>query len=219
MDTEPESEVGQLRPMKSSVSVLSRPDGSANVCQGNTCVIAAVYGPSEVKMSKEIIDKATVEVTFKPKTGLPGCAEKLEERLLRNTCETVILAALHPRSSISIIVQELQNSGSLLATSVNAACLALLDACVPMKCIAAAVCAIIDADGQIQLDPTELQEKTASAWVTFAFDSKNFDVITVKTSGIFTQEQFQSCLLACREASKSVFKFYRDAMEKKLSKS
>lgn len=40
--------------------------------QGPTQLIAAAYGPAEVKASKEIIDKATLEVIFKPKVGLPG---------------------------------------------------------------------------------------------------------------------------------------------------
>ena len=39
---------------------------------GNTQVIAAAYGPAEVRQSKELIDKATVEVVFRPKVGMPG---------------------------------------------------------------------------------------------------------------------------------------------------
>ena len=39
---------------------------------GNTHVIAAAYGPAEVRASKELIDKATLEVVFRPKVGMPG---------------------------------------------------------------------------------------------------------------------------------------------------
>lgn len=39
---------------------------------GNTQVIAAAYGPAEVRQSKELIDKATLEVVFRPKVGVPG---------------------------------------------------------------------------------------------------------------------------------------------------
>lgn len=35
-------------------------------------MIAAAYGPTEVRASKEIIDKATLEVVFRPKVGIPG---------------------------------------------------------------------------------------------------------------------------------------------------
>ena len=35
-------------------------------------MIAAAYGPAEVRANKEIIDKATLEVVFRPKVGIPG---------------------------------------------------------------------------------------------------------------------------------------------------
>jgi exosome complex component RRP46 len=35
-------------------------------------MMVGVYGPAEVRLNKEIVDKATVEVVFRPKTGLPG---------------------------------------------------------------------------------------------------------------------------------------------------
>jgi len=35
-------------------------------------VIAAAYGPAEVRASKELIDKATLDVVFRPKVGMPG---------------------------------------------------------------------------------------------------------------------------------------------------
>lgn len=34
--------------------------------------MAAVYGPAEVKVSKEIYDRATLEVLVQPKVGLPS---------------------------------------------------------------------------------------------------------------------------------------------------
>lgn len=39
---------------------------------GNTQVIAAAYGPAEVRSNKELIDKATLDVVFRPKVGVPG---------------------------------------------------------------------------------------------------------------------------------------------------
>lgn len=85
-----------LRHFACEQNLLSRPDGSASFLQGDTSVLAGVYGPAEVKISKEIFNKATLEVILRPKTGLPGVAEKSRERLIRNTCEAVVLGALHP---------------------------------------------------------------------------------------------------------------------------
>lgn len=35
-------------------------------------MLAGVYGPAEVKVSKEIYDRATLEVLIQPKVGLPS---------------------------------------------------------------------------------------------------------------------------------------------------
>lgn len=43
-----------------------------SVPPGDTSVLAGVYGPAEVKVSKEIFNKATLEVILRPKIGLPG---------------------------------------------------------------------------------------------------------------------------------------------------
>lgn len=208
----------RLRPITSELNLISRPDGSTAFHQGETSVLTAVYGPADVKMNKEIIHKATVEVIYKPKSGLPGCPEKFQEDLLRSTLETVILASAHPRTSITIVVQEMQNSGSFLACCINAACLALLDAGVPMRFTVAAVGCMLDEEGQIILDPTLKQAKDAETLMTFAFDSIDNTVISVTTTGVYSQDIFQQCLSACKEASKEVFEFYRAALKRKLAR-
>lgn len=212
-------QVCALRQMSCELGQLSRPDGDVTVTQGDTCAVVAVYGPCEVRMNKELLDRTTIDVTYKPKSGLPKCADKMFERVIRNTCETIILTTLHPRSSINIIIQEMQDSGSFLSCCMNAACLALLDASVSLKYLIASVTCAIDSDGGIILDPTSKQEKLATSTLTFVFDKKNYDVVSVTTKGSYTQEQFNKCLILCRQASKNVFQFYRDSMEKKLSKS
>lgn len=201
------------------VGQLSRPDGDVKLMQGDTVVTTGIYGPGEVRITKEILDKATVEVIYKPKSGLPGCADKMFERTIRNTCETVLLTALHPRSSITIVIQEMQNSGSFLSCCVNASCLALLDASVSMKYLVAAVTCAINEDSKLLIDPSDKEEKQSLASLTFVFDNKDSSVITVSTKGSYTVDQFHMCLEACRLASKSIFEFYKLTMEKKLSKS
>ena len=209
----------QLRLLSSEVGILSQPDGSANLYHGDTSILAAVYGPTQVRINKEKIDKATVEVLYKAKVGLPSCNDKFQQDFIRNTCETAIITSLHPRTAINIIIQEMHNSGSLLACSINAAFLALLDACVPLQFTVVAVCCAIDTEGEITLDPKLNQEKTASAIMTFAFDSKDKNLIMSNTSGIYTKEKYQICLALCREASAQIFCSYREAITKKISKS
>ena len=213
-----ESQSSKLRPLFSTFGELSRPDGDATVSQGDTCVITAVYGPGEVKVTKELLDKATIEVVYKPKSGLPGCSEKFLERIIRNSCETVILGNLHPRSCISITVQEIQNRGSLLACCINSTCMALLDAGVSMRYLMAAITCAINDSGAIIMDPDTAQEQSAEAVLTFVFENCNYGVVTVSAKGCYSIDQFQQCLSRCKDASKSVFQFFKDSLSKKLSK-
>ncbi|XP_031572270.1 exosome complex component RRP46-like [Actinia tenebrosa] len=218
MEIETERAISEIRAMYCEQDLLSQTDGSASFKQGATRVIAAAYGPVEVRSNKELLDKSYVEVIFRTKVGLPGCAEKSLEQIIKKSCEPVILTSLHPRSALTIIVQVVQNSGSLFSCAVNAACMAMIDAGYPMRCTVASVtCALMD-NNEIQLDPTLEQEQEASAVLTFVFDSIKQSLLTSSTKGMFTIEQFNQCLSACKEASGHIFKFFRQSVERKLSK-
>jgi exosome complex component RRP46 len=52
--------------------LLSRPDGSVLFSEGETTVMAGIYGPVESKGSKALVEKSCVEAHFRPKSGLPG---------------------------------------------------------------------------------------------------------------------------------------------------
>nr|XP_035950801.1 exosome complex component RRP46 isoform X1 [Halichoerus grypus] len=178
-----------LRHFACEQNLLSRPDGSASFLQGDTSVLAGVYGPAEVKVSKEIFNKATLEVILRPKIGLPGVAEKSRERLIRNTCEAVVLGTLHPRTSITVVLQVVSDAGSLLACCLNAACMALVDAGVPMRALFCGVTCALNSDGTLVLDPTAKQEKEARAVLTFALDSVERKLLMSTTKGLYSDAE------------------------------
>jgi exosome complex component RRP41 len=133
-------------------------DGSSYVEQGNTKVVCTVTGPAEASMrNKQLHDKAsvTVEVTYAAFSGTErkrrgkndkfvspspwkGSVLILSRRvqemrmMLQRTFAEAILTHLHPRSEITISLHILSQDGGELATCVNAATLALIDAGVPM---------------------------------------------------------------------------------------
>uniref|UniRef100_A0A2K5X5U9 Exosome complex component RRP46 n=1 Tax=Macaca fascicularis TaxID=9541 RepID=A0A2K5X5U9_MACFA len=228
-----------LRHFACEQNLLSRPDGSASFLQGDTSVLAGVYGPAEVKVSKEIFNKATLEVILRPKIGLPGVAEKSRERLIRNTCEAVVLGTLHPRTSITVVLQVVSDAGSLLACCLNAACMALVDAGVPMRALFCGVTCALDSDGTLVLDPTSKQEKVstwlwkgrgleakgpespqwdwlqeARAVLTFALDSVERKLLMSSTKGLYSDSELQQCLAAAQAASQHVFRFYRESLQR-----
>lgn len=207
-----------MRPIFCDFGPISRADGSSMLSLGTTCVMACVYGPAEVRPQKELVDEAAVEVIFKPKMGMPSVPDKAKEYVVRNTCREAILTTLHPRTSVTVVLQELEDFGGQMACSVNAACLALMDASVSMKHLFAAVSCCVDEAGLVTLDPTKKQSRQSVAQVTFVFESRNKDLLSTHMEGRCSEENYKKCLLACREATDSIFQFYRESIKKKFSK-
>jgi len=207
----------KLRPMACEQRLLSQPDGSAVFNQGRTSVMAAVYGPTEVRAARERFDRAVVEVVFKPKVGVGGCAARGVEQFIRGVCESVILTSLHPRTLFTVVVQEVHSDGVMLSCCVNAVCAALMDACVPLSFPFAAVACAVNSDCQLTLDPDRQSEQSSTSLATFVFDAKENGMLTVSASGSMTAEQFQTCLAACQQASKSVFALYRETYLKRAA--
>ncbi|XP_074876303.1 exosome complex component RRP46 [Buteo buteo] len=208
-----------LRPFSCEQGLLSRPDGSAAFLQGDTSVLVGLYGPAEVKVSKELPDRAALEVLLRPKVGLPGVIERSREQLLRQTCEAVLLGVLHPRTAITLVLQVLSDAGSLLSCCLNAACMGMLDAGLPLSSLFCGVTCAIDPNGIIILDPTTQQEQEARAVLTFAIDSTEKKVLTATTKGSCSVVEMQQCLAAAQHAADTIFQFYRDSIQRRYSKS
>ncbi|KAJ1554041.1 Exosome component 5, partial [Nowakowskiella sp. JEL0078] len=139
--------------MGTALGVLNRADGSAKFAFEKSSVLCSVFGPTEVKLREEKLDKATLSVIWRPAIGQAGTLEKTYEKTIRETFSSAILLALHPRTSIQITIQVLTEDGSILASAINAASLALIDAGIPMKCAPGAVVCAIDEEGELLLDP------------------------------------------------------------------
>ncbi|KAJ8936281.1 hypothetical protein NQ314_012429 [Rhamnusium bicolor] len=202
------------------LGVLSRPDGSAMFCEGDlkissflgeTIVIAGLYGPVEVKMQKVLIDKASVECSYRPKSGLPGVEDRLYESLIRNICETSLMAALYPRSAVLITLQEMHNNGQLISCAINAACLACLDSGIDMKFMFGSVTCFLTKQEELCLKPP-INEKDIKAFFVFVFDNTKGRILASHTKGSFSKEQYEEALHLSREESKNVFIFFKKSM-------
>ena len=96
-----------IRKMFCSLGEITRSDGSAIFCQGDTTVGCGVYGPGEVRMrqSGDVVDRAAVEVVMKPRVGMSQVEDRAREARVVSTCTAAILTMLHPRTSFSINIQ------------------------------------------------------------------------------------------------------------------
>jgi len=197
--------------LKCKFSALTRPDGSVQLCEGETVVLAAVYGPVEVKMQKVLIDKASVECFYKPKAGLPGVSDRFRESLIRNICETSITASLYPRSAVLVNIQEMQNRGQLISCAINASCLACLDSGMDMKFVFGAVSCFLTQEEEFNFIPPITEEKIKALFV-LVFNNTSGSLIASHTEGCFSMEQYQKALSLCREESKHVFSFFKKSI-------
>ncbi|KAM1091566.1 hypothetical protein ACFX13_019328 [Malus domestica] len=163
----------QLRPLACSRGFLNRAHGSASWTQGDTKVLAAVYGPKAGTKKNENPEKACIEVVWKPKTGLSGKLEREYEMILKRTLQSICILTLNPNTTTSVIVQVVNDDGSvsfnLLPCAINAACAALVDAGTPLKHLAVAICCCLAESGYIILDPSKLEEQKMKAFAYLVF--------------------------------------------------
>eukprot|EP00088_Acartia_fossae_P012170 TRINITY_DN1625_c0_g1_i18.p1 TRINITY_DN1625_c0_g1~~TRINITY_DN1625_c0_g1_i18.p1 ORF type:complete len:226 (+),score=33.22 TRINITY_DN1625_c0_g1_i18:52-729(+) len=223
MDVESCAPKSELRPMFCEVGPITRSDGSCMLSSGDTTVVCAVYGPGEVKPSKELIHKACVDVVYRSRVGNAGIEDRKQEIFIEKSCSSAILSVLHPRTAVTVNIQEMHNGGGLVAACVNATCLALLDAGVPMRFLIACIHCVVLADGTVTLDPSLKQQAKArqqngSATLLFTFESRTRAVISSHTEGKVTQVKLQEAVTMAQSAADKVFSFYRLVIARKFSK-
>ncbi|KAG5092607.1 hypothetical protein JHK82_051385 [Glycine max] len=222
----------QLRPLACSCSILHRSHGSASWAQGETKVLAAVYGPKAGTKKNENPEKASIEVIWKPKTGQIGKVEKEYEMILKRTLESICIRTIYPNTTTSVIVQVVHDDGALLPCAINAACAALLDAGIPLKHLAVAICCSVTDSGCIILDPTKDEEEKMKAFINLVFPNTIVSVLpegslqvgsepmahgimTSITQGAMSVDDYLHCLERGRAASARLSEFVRKNIELK----
>lgn len=236
VDREDGRSQNQLRPLACSRNILHRAHGSASWSQGDTKVLAAVYGPKAGTKKNENPEKACIEVIWKPKTGQIGKPEKEYEMILKRTLESVCILTVNPNTTTSIIVQVVNDDGALLPSAINAACMALVDAGIPMKHLAVAICCCVAKSGYVILDPTKLEEQKMKAFAYLVFPNSVHSVlpegslrvegepiengiITSVTHGIMSVADYFYCLERGRAASVKLSDFLRRNLQQQSTDS
>jgi len=208
----------ELRPLSARMSVVARADGSAQFSQGATTLLAGVFGPVEARPHLEKTDRAAVEVTLRPAAGATRVADRDGEAALRGVAEVCLLTAAHPRTAVHLTVQRLDDDGCQDAVAFNAACMALVDAGLPMKCLFAAVTVVVNREGAIEVDPPAKRASQAKATLTFVFQSRNLTLLSSRQRGRCSEFEMQRAFAAAKDACQHVFVFYRECLTKKFSK-
>ncbi|EKX52482.1 hypothetical protein GUITHDRAFT_101653 [Guillardia theta CCMP2712] len=114
--------------------------------------------------------------------------------------------------------QPLSDDGSSMAASINAAIAALIDAGVPLRFAAAAVCCAVMEDGTIVSDPSREQETKAVGTCTFVVRIPNEEIVSSIPSGFVQEKSYLAAMEAACSEAHIVSAFLRMAMEQKISR-
>ncbi len=213
----------QLRPVKMEVSVLKNADGSAYVEQGNTRVLAAVYGPREVHPKHLTLpDRAILRTRYhmvpystdERKSPAPTRREIELSKVIREALESVIFVELYPRTTIDVFIEVIQADAGTRTAGLMAASLALADAGIPMKDLIAAV-AIGKVDGTLVLDINQVEDEYGEADMPIAMMPSLGEIVLLQLNGVLSEEEFYEALKLAQKGIAQLYEFEKQALMKK----
>eukprot|EP01133_Synstelium_polycarpum_P015322 gene15322-18151_t len=210
MQREDGRQYNQIRALESEQALLNKADGSAKFSQ------TAVYGPVEVKIPrKEKISKALVELSFSPSGGVVSYEDKEREMLIRNAVESVIITLLHPRTQVSIIIQVYADDGSIVSCSINAACLALMDAGIELNGLLSSVTLGFTHENRIMIDPSTKEEKSAKGIAIYSFNNQS-SLVMCKTTGVIAESAYLEGLALARSSCEKILAYIGLAVKNRI---
>ncbi|CAH2098276.1 unnamed protein product [Euphydryas editha] len=206
----------ELRRIRCKLGVFTQPDGSAYLEQGNTKVLAAVYGPHQASKSKSSVEGVVVNCQYSMATfstgerkNRPRGDRKSQEMSLhlRQALTAAIKTELYPRSQIDIYIEVLQADGGAYCASVNAATLALVDAGVPLRAYACACSASMawrGAEPAPLLDVGHVEEAAGGVVLTVASLPSTGNIALLELSHRLHSDYFEIVLSRAMQGCRDI---------------
>lgn len=186
---------GEMRKMYCKLGVFSQADGSAYLEIGQTRVLAAVYGPHEIKggRGRGLFDRCHINCqysqatfsTWERKNRPRGDYKSLEmTAILKQIFDSAILTELYPHAQIDIFVEVLQSDGSNYSACINAASLAVIHAGIPIKdMVCASSAGLINGKPAIDISYNEEITSGGGPIVTVAILPKSRQILSLESTG------------------------------------
>eukprot|EP01029_Cantina_marsupialis_P015545 TRINITY_DN3408_c0_g1_i1.p1 TRINITY_DN3408_c0_g1~~TRINITY_DN3408_c0_g1_i1.p1 ORF type:complete len:222 (+),score=52.10 TRINITY_DN3408_c0_g1_i1:61-726(+) len=207
----------ELRSSNCTLGLLENADGSASFSFDKTQVLVGVWGPAEPKLSKHAKDELNVSVSFSDATSRPSAEHMEYEKIIADTLSEMVEVNHFPRKLLSIVVQVLHDDGSVLAASINACCLALMDAGMSMlSMFSASSCTYHDESDELYLDVTN-RECERDSCTTFVFNSDG-EIISVLSEGSVEKKKFVEMSKLCENASFRLVKKFEEWVSVRISR-
>ncbi|TXT53951.1 MAG: Exosome complex component Rrp41 [Candidatus Thorarchaeota archaeon] len=216
----------ELRPVEMKVGVLKQADGSASIRQGNTYILAAVYGPRELHPRHLTLnDRAYLRVVYRMATfsvpdrkrPAPSRREREISMVIANALEPALFLEEFPRAVVDVFIQVIQADGGTRCASINAASLALADAGIPMRTLVPSV-AVGKAQGTLLLDLGDAEDKYGEGDIPLATLPPQDDITLLQQDGHFTKEELLEAIEMGVTACKYMHELQKEALKQAYAK-
>jgi exosome complex component RRP41 len=210
----------ELRPIKMEVGVLDNADGSAYIEFGKNKILAGVFGPKDVHpkhmtMSSRAILRCRYHMTpFSTdtrKNPAPSRREIEISKIIRESLEPTLILTDYPRTAIDIYVEVLQSDGGSRCASVAVASLALADAGINMRDLAAG-CASGKIEGKVALDLDDTEDKEGEADMPLVILPNLGKVTLLQLDGNFSHKEFEEAFNLAKDGCMKVYAIQRKAL-------
>ncbi|CDR37069.1 CYFA0S01e07008g1_1 [Cyberlindnera fabianii] len=213
--------------LEAQTTILHRVDGSASLHSGETKTIVSVAGPIEPKVRQELPTTSALEVTIRADVGISNTREKLMEDKLRTVLTQTILGLMYPRQLIQITAQILEAGEDTsytckeMATVINAAYLALVDANVGLNASFAAESFAIMENGEILANPSREELKLSKSSHIVVFQIKNgvaTELLFIDSIGSFTEKEVYTLIDLAEKKTTEVHQTFKKTIQSKIEK-
>lgn len=206
--------------------------GSAYLAQGGTKIMATVYGPRQAA-DREARSEGllSVEVQFAPFSSREIRREDAEKRsalynsLLRSTLESVVLVERYAKTVFDVNLLVLEDDGAVLSGGLTAASLALADAKVEMRDVAAGATVHLAAgegrSSEILLDCDRKEESSlpgGSAVLHLGLCPARGKLCLLHSAGPLPPKAFEQMVLLAKETAEAVGTEMRRCLERRVER-
>jgi len=198
----------------------SRVDGGATflIRQRDTTIkaVVSVSGPLEVRQNQELPSISTLEITIRPKNGVPGTFEKELSGRMHRFLEQILFLSTIPRTLVQIVLHGQGNTDNqrhrLVASYLNATSAALLrTGSVPMRGVFFAVVISRKRGGDIIVN-YERDDCEDLGTLGFLFERENVELVWVDWHGMLSQATLSDVIVAARVAARQMYDSFRNQM-------
>jgi exosome complex component RRP41 len=222
----------ETRPCHLRTQAVPNAAGSAYVEQGRTKIVAAVYGPrqAEVKHQAQSEGYINVNLTFTSFCSRATTREENDKRalfynsVLQGSLASVVLLERYAKTAIEVNIVVLEDDGAALTVALAAASLALADAAIEMRDIAAGATVHLragDASGTLLLDCDGQEEHSmpeGSAVLHLGLCPSRGVLCLIHSAGPLPPGLFEQMVLLAKDTSDAMAAEIRRCLENRVER-